>query len=284
MSRPSSSLRLAFGALVPSLLCACIIVTNDDIPPEEDTTDTNPTNPTNPTTGLPSDTTSTPTTDSATGLDDTGTTGDDTGETTGGLPGECTENLLLDPGFEAGTPSTVWNEDSTLFGTPICDASCTEETGAVPYAGSWWVWLGGVTDQVEVGSVSHTHQLPEMAYLGFWLWIRSSAGTGDDVFTVTVDGETVFMVVDTDMAEYDEYTHVTVDITPYADGGDHEIAFIGDLAGSGLTSFFLDETSLVSCVESSGSSGSDSGSGTSTGAEGSSTGGGSSSGSGSSSG
>jgi hypothetical protein len=251
MPTPSFRLAALLGALGPASLCAaCIITTNgddgniassDDGPPP-------PTGLTPNTTG-PDTTTTSPTTTPA---DDTGTTGlDDTGDTTTGGPmGVCTDNLLGDPGFEAGTPNPSWDEASTVFGTPICDAACTTEEGAAPYAGDWWVWLGGVEDEPEQGSVSQVVTIePEMAYVGFWLQIRSGAGTGDDVFTVTLDGDTIFMAVDTQMAEFGEYTQVYVDVTDWADGGAHELAFTGDVTGNGLTSFFVDETSLVSCVE-----------------------------------
>ncbi|MCA9712728.1 MAG: hypothetical protein KDK70_43265 [Myxococcales bacterium] len=260
---------LAAGGL---LLAACIIEINDDDSPAASTDDGTP-----PPTGLPSDSTGpatngTTTSPTTAAVDSTGTTGgEETDGTTGGPTGDCTENLLGDPGFEAGTPSPAWEESSTIFGTPICDTSCTDEPGAEPYAGEWWVWLGGVADEPELGSVAQAVVIePEMAYLGFRFQIRSAAGTGDDLFTATLDGDTVFMATDAQMADYAEYTQVYVDVTPWADGGTYTLRFSGSIQGSGLTSFFLDETSLVSCVEPSatdtGQTGSsDSGSSTGTG-------------------
>ncbi|MEX1363327.1 MAG: hypothetical protein AB1Z98_09390 [Nannocystaceae bacterium] len=195
-----------------------------------------------------------------TGLPPGGTTGvtsvgpDDTGDPdTGGPMGECTENLVLDPGFEAGTPNPSWTEASALFGTPICDSSCTEEPGAEPFAGSWWVWLGGDPEQPETASVSQTITIPpDTAFLSFRFQIRSAAGTGDDVFSVVLDGDTVFMATDLDMADFSDYTEVELDVSPWADGGSYELSIEGDLTGNGLTSFFVDEVSLVSCSESMG--------------------------------
>ena len=76
------------------------------------------------------------TTGDTSGQADSGETGnDDLGTTTDTPMGDCGSNLAVDGGFEAGTPSEVWDEQSDMFGTPICDASCTEDIGAEPYAG-----------------------------------------------------------------------------------------------------------------------------------------------------
>jgi hypothetical protein len=235
----TASLRTLGGALGLALLStACIITTNeDDDGGPGSSADDDPL----PTTGQPS---------SSTGpvADDTGT---DTGDpTTSGPMGDCSDNLVLDPGFEGGSPSEAWAEASEQFETPICDAGCTTEEGAVPYAGDWWGWFGGIEDEPEAASLAQTITIdPEMAYLRFWFQIRSGAGMGNDVFTVTLAGDTVFIVTDLEMANYDAYTQVDIDVSAWADGGSYELRFASEHTGVGLTSFFLDEVSLVSCVE-----------------------------------
>ncbi|MBL4683802.1 MAG: hypothetical protein JKY37_04375, partial [Nannocystaceae bacterium] len=57
----------------------------------------------------------------------------------------CNDNVLTDGGFELGTPNAAWGEASPLFGTPICDDTCSEDPGAAPYAGDWFAWFGGAT-------------------------------------------------------------------------------------------------------------------------------------------
>lgn len=243
MTNFAVSLSTLVGVLGLGLVStACIITTSED-DGDVETTDDDGTPPTT-TSGQPSDTTN--------AVPD-GTTADEPGEdtTTGGPVGECTDNIVLDPGFEAGTPSEAWTEASEVFGTPICDASCTEEEGAVPYSGDWWAWFGGVEGEPESASLSQTVTIdPEAAYLSFYFQVRSGAGTGDDVFTVTLGGDTVFMATDLDMPELDQYTRIDVDVSAWADGGSYELVFSSTLTGTGLTSFFLDEVSLVSCTES----------------------------------
>lgn len=177
-----------------------------------------------------------------------GGTTDDEG-TTGVEPeGECLDNPILDPGFEDGTPSSSWEEASDLFGTPLCDASCTEDEGAGPHSGAWWVWFGGV-EQPEAASVEQDVVIPvaDSTHLRFHLWINAAAGTGDDVFTMMVDDTVVFMATDAEIDDYGEYTRVDVDISEHADGEVHRLRFHGSKVGTGLTSFFLDDVDLISC-------------------------------------
>ncbi|MEM7153429.1 MAG: hypothetical protein AAF799_11345 [Myxococcota bacterium] len=272
--------KLSFRPLVGAVgLCllstACIINTTDDDDGSLEATDDG----TPPATGEQ--------TPGTTGGDpDTDGNDDDTDPTTGGPVGDCGDNIIIDPGFEAGTPNNDWDEVSDVFGTPICDSTCTDEEGAEPYMGEHWVWLGGVEDEPEMASVTQRVTIePDTAFLSFWFQIRSGAGTGDDMFTVSLDGDALFMVTDMDMPEYSDYTQVDIDVTPWADGGTYELSFASDHAGTGLTSFFVDEVSLVSCSETmdTGDSGSetvgqDETAGDSTGDTGGTTGGESSSG------
>lgn len=215
--------------------------------------------------------------DTSSSVDDSGTD-DSVGETTVGPSGDCSETRIVDGGFEGGTPSDAWTEMSDQFGTPICDTGCTDDEGAVPYAGDWFAWFGGVSDE-EHASVSQSITLDgETAYLSFRFEINAGAGTGDDVFSVTIDGETVFMATDLEVDDYGSYTPISLDVSDYIGAGDHIVEFRSDHLGTGLSNFFLDEVALVTCVDGGGSS-SSGGSGTT--AADSSTGSGSSDSSGS---
>lgn len=238
--RPRFVARVAAAGLLVLGATGCIINTSDD-----DSGGMGPTDDGNPPaeTGLPSATTT------GTGGNDTDPPATDDG-TTGGPMGNCSDNLVVDPGFEGGTPSEAWTEASMVFGTPICDASCTEEPGASPFAGQWWLWLGGVDDEPEVASVSQTITIgPDTAFLSFYFQIRSSGGLGDDMMEVTLDGDTLFMVTDLEMSDYSDYRQVQLDISEWADGGSYELVFRSDHAGTGLSSFFVDQVSLVSCSD-----------------------------------
>lgn len=188
---------------------------------------------------------------------DEGTTG---GTTTGEDGLECSANVIMDPSFEAGTPSSAWVEKSEAFGTPMCDGTCSDDASAVPSDGDWWIWFGGMEEpeaasMVQTVTFSGTHAL-----LSFDFAINAAAGAGDDTFTVSIDGEEVFMASDAEQADFADYTTVEIDVSAYSDGESHEIRFDAALAGGGLTNFFLDDVALIECEdESGGSSGSSSG-------------------------
>ena len=235
--------------LCSSLVAGCLITTNSD--------DDNGSNGTADTSDSVESTfvsfSDTNQTGSSSGLDESGT-GDSVGETTVGPSGDCSETRIVDGGFEAGTPSDVWTEMSQQFGTPICDTGCTDDEGAVPYAGDWFAWFGGVAE-AEQASVSQTVTLDgTSAFLSFRFEINAGAGTGDDVFTVTIDDTTVFMATDLDVDDFGSYTLVSLDISDFASAGDHVVEFRSDHLGTGLSNFFLDEIVLLSCTEGSDSS------------------------------
>ncbi|HET9494904.1 MAG TPA: zinc-dependent metalloprotease family protein, partial [Chloroflexia bacterium] len=77
-------------------------------------------------------------------------------------PTSCpVQNVIVDGSFEAGSPNPYWDEGSTNFGTPLCDAaSCGTGGGtAGPRTGAWWSWFGGV-QAVEDAFVSQSVNIP----------------------------------------------------------------------------------------------------------------------------
>ena len=170
------------------------------------------------------------------------TTGEDA--TTGDDGGDCPPNALDDPGFEGGTPSRAWDEGSDLFGTVLCDASCGDLS---PYAGGWFAWYGGV-DDTDFGYVGQSFSITsDSARLSFQFSIESAAGLGDDYFTVTIDDETIFFVTDAEMADYDGYTEVQIDVSAWADGAEHYLSLESEVFGGGLTNFLLDQVEIGPC-------------------------------------
>ena len=277
--RPVAKLGLWSWMCGAVLSAGCIITTggsNDDTGGTDNSSDTETTNPL--------------TTSDASGQMTSADSGDDTaGSTTDGPIGECSSNIIVDGGFEGGTPSATWTESSTNFNTPICDATCTEDPGAGPYAGDWYAWYGGSDGALEEAAVSQSVTIDgETAYLSFRFSINDSGGTGGDVFVAQIDDTVVFMVTDLDTG-FEGYTPVSLDVSDFADGMEHTVTFSAAITGAGLTNFFLDQIELVGCtvgsessgsgLDSSGGSSGDSGSGTTDGSSSSSDGGSSSGGS-----
>jgi hypothetical protein len=175
-----------------------------------------------------------------------------------GIPDECElgtqagGQILLDPGFEAGIATPYWAATSTNFGTPLCDAATCGSGGGTSgaHTGLVWAWFGGAGATgllPEVGTLSQAVVIPSgpAATLSFYFWIGASGGAGADTFTATVDGNTVFAVVDGDPLYTGGYTLVTIPLAAsYSDGLSHTIEFTGIQTTGTSTNFNLDDVAL----------------------------------------
>ena len=172
-------------------------------------------------------------------------------------------NLLQDPSFELSFGSEAyWEQSSTWFGTPLCTlAVCGNGAGtAGPRTGAVWGWFGGIAPQNETAYLKQSIvQFPVCgAKLQFYLWI-GAARSGSDVndrFTVQIDNTVVFSANATQRSSYLSYKLVTVDVSAFADGIQHNIYFTAQTTGQVVT-FNLDDVSLVSgpCITISGNTG-----------------------------
>ena len=177
------------------------------------------------------------------------------GSESGGQLEGCGDNLLADPGFEEGTATTAWEAVSPLFETAICNAECTDDAGAGPFVGDWWVWFGGIA-QPDTPSVSQTVVIPDgLAMLRFGFSINAGSGTGNDVFTVSMDTNSLLRLTDAAVASYGGWRVVEIDVSSFADGEEHTLTFAANIAGVGVTNFFVDEVELLPCEDVTGSSG-----------------------------
>jgi hypothetical protein len=162
---------------------------------------------------------------------------------------EATDSIE-DGSFEAGTPNAFWNETSTNFGTPLCDAgSCGTGGGtAGPNTGAWWSWFGGAgTGVFETGTVDQDVTLTDgnTVVLEYFLWIGVDGNAGGDTLEVDVDGNNQQTIFSDDGAFSAGYAMSSVDISSFADGGTHNLLVRGGQSTNGNTNFNLDDLSLV---------------------------------------
>ena len=158
---------------------------------------------------------------------------------------------IQDPSFEAFTPNPFWAESSTNFGTPLCmvDVCGTAEDTAGPHTGLVWGWFGG-TPNSEAASLSQSAVFnsgtPDLL---FYLWIGvADTGSGvNDAFQASVDGIPVFSTNATQRNLYAKYKPVIVDVSAFADGGTHTLAFSSRTRGQ-VVNFNLDDVSLIDAV------------------------------------
>ncbi len=156
-------------------------------------------------------------------------------------------DMVEDGSFEGATPNAFWNETSTNFGTPLCDAiSCGTGGGtAGPNTGSWWAWFGGI-GALEVATVDQgiTFTSGSTVALDYFLWIGVD-GSGTDPFTVEMDGAVQKTIISNDPAFAAGYTMDSVDLSAFADGAAHNLLFRGGNTPVGTTNFNLDDISVT---------------------------------------
>jgi hypothetical protein len=150
--------------------------------------------------------------------------------------------ILADPSFEGGANASEWGEASSAFGTPLCDSGCG---GPDAQDGSWYVWVGG-SPGGDIGGVSQEVTIGKADSLELSFYFQYGVeGTGSDLFQLQIDGDVLWEVTNADIADYAAWTLVTIDVSAYADGGNHDIDFTG--SASGNANLFLDNIQLETC-------------------------------------
>lgn len=160
---------------------------------------------------------------------------------------ECTAavapTVVPDHSFEVGGSRA---EFSTHFGTPVCSVEfCGTGGGSGPSDGDYWVWFGGIVDQVTVeqGSMTQTLTIPAgTTVLTFDLELPV-CDTAADFMQVRIDDQVVYSDNGGDAA-CDLLGPQTreVDISAFADGAAHELEFCSETSsvGGGVSNFFID--------------------------------------------
>lgn len=173
--------------------------------------------------------------------------------------GGCAE-LVPEGSFEAGSPSAIWQEASTNFGTPICSTATCERMGAgsPPHHCDGWAWFGGNASAPEEATLVQELVVPVgTTQLSFWLELAACDGPAD-YFEIRIDEDQVFFMDGADaLCTHPGYVEQTVDIRAYADGAPHWLRLHGEtFAQNGAaSSFFVDWLTLGHCGGAGGSGG-----------------------------
>ena len=123
-----------------------------------------------------------------------------------------------------------------------------------PRTGDWWCWFGGISGTTETGSVTQVINISEGATeMSFW-FEAILCDSPADLMDVTIDGNIVYAVDGSSpLCGVLGYSEQVIDISAYADGGDHTLEFVSTTvsANAGGTNFFVDDVSIsgVTCTQ-----------------------------------
>lgn len=165
-------------------------------------------------------------------------------------------DVIVDGSFEAAN-APAWQQTSTNFGSPLCDASCGTGGGtAGPRTGAQWMWFGGADGDLETGSAQQSVNIPAGAStltFGYWLGACGAGSGAGDFIRLTVGGTELWRR-DATSAECGAagYTLANVDISALA--GATQIVRFESTSGTAATNtnFHIDDVSLSGspvCVE-----------------------------------
>ena len=151
------------------------------------------------------------------------------------------KDLVQNGDFEEGSPNTIWNDTSILFGESIYETRRA-------HSGNWIIWLAGGNSYggEEIASIDQNVVIPRAnsATLTFWLRIDEFDVAGS--FEAKLGDDVVFEATEADTGTYGSWKEVTVDISDFANGNTHNLRFeVRISAGSGSTDFLLDDVSLT---------------------------------------
>ena len=165
--------------------------------------------------------------------------------------GSVSTSGVVDGTFEAGSPWPAWTvQTSTNFGTPVCNASVCPTNGGItpPYAGANWAWFGGI-DAGETATLGQTLTFPLSSnlMLRFQMRVPQITGSSTETLVISVDGTPVQTFVEPPSTE-SAYSLREVDVTPFADGGNHALLFRYDnvVPLNSYASFLVDNVELFS--------------------------------------
>ncbi len=156
----------------------------------------------------------------------------------------CANTVLVDGGFESGTPNKFWAETDANGGAPLTSVT---GTGKTPHSGSWWAYFGSST-KADTASVSQTRTIPAAASATLTFYLRiSAAGTATGTLTASIDKNELARFTNKNAAQFGSYVQVVLDVSGYADGLSHALSIAAGTSAASLSnhvSFSVDDVCL----------------------------------------
>lgn len=148
---------------------------------------------------------------------------------------------LCDGSLEMGSPNPCWEEHSMYGWTLI------QNEPASALHGSYMARLGSCDGCGEVGKVRAQFPLPKKGRvtLVFYLLIDKHDSAGSDKLQVSLDGDKLLTIPETDSSYHSAYTEVFVTLDAYVDGGLHTLQVKGTDKSGSSTAFLIDYFYLI---------------------------------------
>lgn len=151
--------------------------------------------------------------------------------------------------FEEGYPANpYWQADASQLGSilPICSAATCGYDFATH--GDWFLWMGGASNLTAYAQQEVTISSGDVATLSFNMHMQTNRPfTTAATLSISIDGTQIMLFTKADLNDYDAgFAPVNIDVSTYADGGNHTLRFDFENASSDTFNVFIDEVSLVS--------------------------------------
>ena len=157
-----------------------------------------------------------------------------------------TVEVIVDGGFEQGSPNPAWGEYSENFGAVIVQGSAADA-----HSGSWFASFGSENPIAENAWLQQTVTFGDSsATISFW-WTRPfEAANNEDIIELYVDGERIWSDQPyPGIGPLDSWIPESFDISQFADGNDHTIYFEVNTLGSTNTGngslWLIDDVSVM---------------------------------------
>lgn len=163
----------------------------------------------------------------------------------GDVPCVRDTEIVQDGSLELGTGNPYWVETSLLFD----DVVIVDIPVGGAHTGIHYAYFGGAGGAGEISTLSQTLTIPNMpaAKLVFYFACNTFSGNDGDYFEVRMDSDVLWTFNNCGAGR--NWTGQVLDVSAYADGGEHTLMFYGTDRKGDNSNWFVDTVSIVESTQ-----------------------------------